>query len=82
MYAYIVGQNHPKKVSTLIPQEYWLNPDEVSAYMLVYDEKEGGCVEMNIIDEETKLIDSIRIDGVSDMLSDEFNKIMEIGLAE
>jgi hypothetical protein len=50
--------------------------------MLVYDEKVGGCVEMNIIDEETKLIDSIRIDGVSDMLSDEFNKIMEIGLAE
>jgi energy-coupling factor transporter ATP-binding protein EcfA2 len=82
MYAYTVGQNHKEKVSTLIPQEYWLNPDEVSAYMLVYDEKEGGCVEMNIIDEETKLIDSIRIDGVSDMLSDEFNKIMEIGLAE
>ena len=48
--------------------------------MLVYDEKEGGCIAKNIIDDETKLIDSIQIDGVSDILSDEFNKIMEIEL--
>lgn len=82
MYAYTVGQNHKEKVSEIIEEKYWLNPDDVSAYMLVYDEKERGCVERNIIDEETKLIDSIQIDGVSDILSEEFNKIMEISLAE
>lgn len=80
MYAYSVGQRHRDQVSEIIPEKYWLNPEDVSAYMLVYDEKEGGCIAKNIIDDETKLIDSIQIDGVSDILSDEFNKIMEIEL--
>lgn len=80
MYAYSVGQSHRDQVSEIIPEKYWLNPEDVSAYMLVYDEKEGGCIEKNIIDDETKLIDSIQIDCVSDLLSDEFNKIMEIEL--
>ena len=80
MYAYSIGQEHPEKVSEIIEEKYWLNPDEVSAYMLVYDEKEGGCIAKNIIDAETKLIDSVQIDGVSDTLSDEFNQIMAIEL--
>lgn len=80
MYAYTVGQKHKEKVSEIIPEKYWLNPTDVSAYMLVYDEKEGGCIAKNILDEDDGLIDSVQIDVVSDILSEEFNNIMAIKL--
>jgi len=82
MYAYTVGHIEGKKddVNKIIEEKYWLDPKDVSAYMLVFDEKQGGCVQKNIIDKETMLIDSVQIDGVSDTLSEEFNQIMAIKL--
>ncbi|HPH23413.1 MAG TPA: AAA family ATPase [Chitinophagaceae bacterium] len=77
MYAYQVGQEHDE-VAQVVPKKYWINPKEVSAYMLQYDEALGGCVQKDIIDKETFLIDSVQIDGVSDILSEEFNKLMAL----
>ena len=75
MYAFTVGQKHKEKVSDIIEEKYWLNPNDVSAYMMLED---GTCED--IMDREEGMIDSIRIDGVSDILSEEFNKIMAIEL--
>jgi predicted ATPase len=80
IYAYTIGQKNNKEVNDIINEKYWLNPADVSAYKLEYDEKEGGIIAKNIIDEETQLIDSIQIDGVSEILSEEFNEILEIEL--
>lgn len=80
MYAYTVGQQNRKEVSEIIEEKYWLNPDDVRAYMLVYDDNVGGCIQKNILDEEGKLIDSVQIDQVSTTLNDEFNKLLAIEL--
>lgn len=78
MYAYTVGQKHKENVSKIIPEKYWLNPADVSAYMLVYDEKEGGCIAKNILDEKEGLIDAENIDGVSSIINEEFDKLINI----
>ncbi len=80
MYAYTVGQINKKEVSSIIEEKYWLNPEDVSAYMLVYDKEKGGIVEKNIVDEETKLIKSEMIDSVSRDLNEEFDKLLNIEL--
>lgn len=78
MYAYTVGLKHKEEVSKVIEEKYWLNPDDVSAYMLEYDEKRGGCVAKNILDEKEGLIDAENIDGVSSIINEEFNKLINI----
>ena len=74
MYAYQVGQIHPEKISKEIDKKYWLNPDDVSAYMM----KPDGSFE-NILDEDG-LIKAEKIDEVSKAINKEFNKIMDIEL--
>lgn len=78
MYAWQIGQDHGVEADKIIPKKYWVNPLDVSAYMLQYDETLGGCIQKDIIDKETLLIDSVQIDGVSDILSEEFNRLMAL----
>jgi len=75
MYAYQVGQKHPEKVSQEIDKKYWLNSDEVSAYML----KSDGSYE-DIFDREEGLINAEKIDTVSKAINKKFNNIMDIEL--
>ena len=37
IYGYKVGQTSKEDVDQILPQKYWLNPDEVSAYRLLSD---------------------------------------------
>ena len=74
IYSYQVGQEHPEKVSKELDKKYWLNPTEVSVYMMKID----GTVE-NIIDEEG-LIKAEKIDEVSKAINKKFNNIMDIEL--
>jgi hypothetical protein len=75
MYAYQVGQTHPDKVSKEIDKTYWLNPDDVSAYML----KSDGSYE-DIFDRDESLIKAEKIDEVSKHINKKFNAIMDIEL--
>ena len=76
MFAYQVGnkENNTEKVNEIIDKKYWLNPKDVSAYMLTTD----GSYE-NIIDKDG-LIKTSKIDQVSKILNEEFDKVFNIDL--
>ncbi len=79
MYAYNVGQNSKKKVSKIVEEKYWINPKDVSAYLLKYDEEKGGIIEESILDSEG-LIQVQKIDSISGVLNAEFDKLMNVEL--
>ncbi len=75
MYAYEVGQNHKEEVNKLIDRKFWINPDDVAAYMLLTD---GICED--ILDREENLIKAEKIDGVSREINHEFDLMQNIKL--
>lgn len=77
MYAYAVGQKEPVEVNKIINNKYWINPDDVSAYMLLTD---GTCED--ILDREEKLIRAEKIDSVSGFLNEQFDALLNIELVQ
>ena len=77
MYVFSVGQKHYKEANKIIDDKYWINPDDVSAYMLL---KDGTC--QSILDKEEKLIKAEKIDGVSGFLNEQFDALLNIELKE
>jgi len=77
MYAYEVGQNHPEGATKIIDNKYWVNPDDVSAYMLLAD----GTFE-DILDREENLIKAEKIDAVSRVLNEQFEELSNIEYAK
>ncbi|MEP6951882.1 MAG: AAA family ATPase [Ginsengibacter sp.] len=74
MYAFQVGETRDKKTENILPKKYWLNPNEVSVYMMLPN---GKCE--SIIDKEG-LIKAEKIDSISTILNRDFNAIMDIEL--
>lgn len=75
IYAYQVGQGH-KNVNDIVPNKLWLNPDDVGAWFV-----ENGTIR-SIIDEENMQIKAEEIDKVSEVLNQEYDKIMDIKFAQ
>jgi len=73
MYAYKVGQNHPEKVNKIVRKESWLSPGKVNAYMLT---TANGAE--RIIDDELCMIKAECIDGVSEKLNEDYDKLLNI----
>ena len=86
MFAYKVGNMdggvNKVAIDKIIPQQNWVNPDDVSCYLLKLD-KNGYSTHEDIKDKEG-LIKSSMIDSVSRELNMEFNEIIniEIGIAK
>lgn len=76
MYAYVVGEKYPVESNRIIDEKYWLNPDDVSAYLLKVD---GTCE--NIMDRKEKLIKAEKIDTVSREINEEFEKLTDLEFA-
>lgn len=74
MYAFQVGQTQHEEANKIIERKYWLNPDDVSAYMMMPN---GECE--NIIDKEG-LIKAEKIDQVSRKLNEEFDTLQNLEL--
>lgn len=74
MYAYQVGKSHSKETKEIIDEKYWLNPNDVSAYMMLPN---GECE--NILDKEG-LIKAEKIDEVSRKLNKEFDLLQNLEL--
>lgn len=74
MYAYKVGQMEKDKVNKVIDSKYWINPDDVRAYLL----KSDGMCENILDDGELKLIDAGKIDEVSRSINADFDKMAHI----
>ena len=77
MYAYEVGRVHEEEAHKIIDNKYWINPDDVSAYMLLPN---GTCEE--IMDREENLIMAEKIDSVSGFLNEQFDKLLNIELVQ
>jgi predicted ATP-dependent endonuclease of OLD family len=77
MYAYEVGRDHGQKANAIINKKYWINPNDVSAYMLLPD---GTCEE--ILDREENLIRAEKIDSVSEFLNEQFDALLNIELVQ
>ncbi|MEO8416200.1 MAG: AAA family ATPase [Ginsengibacter sp.] len=73
MYAYDVGQKEADEVNKIIDKKYWINPDDVSAYMLLPD---GNCED--ILNRDENLIAAEKIDGVSTEINEDFNSLINI----
>jgi len=77
MYAYQVGQHHEQETNAIIEKKYWVNPGDVSAYMLLTD---GTCED--ILDKEENLIKAEKIDEVSGFLNEQFDALLNIELVQ
>ena len=75
MYAYEIGLKEPEETNKIIDKKYWINPDDVSAYMLLTD---GTCED--IVDREENLIKAEKIDGVTNILNEQFEALLNIEL--
>lgn len=76
LYAYKIGNlengKYKNEVFEIIPEQYWLNPNETSVYYL-----ENGEAK-NLLDTEEALIDINDLDSVSDIINKEFDKLLSI----
>jgi hypothetical protein len=73
LYAYKTGEGNPEETSKIIQKKYWLNPNEVSAYLMLPD---GTCED--IFNREESLIAADRIDEVSALINKEFSDLINI----
>lgn len=77
MYAFVVGQRESQDTSKIIDKKYWINPEDVSAYMLLTN---GECED--IFDREEGLIKAEKIDSVSGFLNEQFDALLNIELVQ
>ena len=73
MYAYQMGKIDSVKASGIIQEKFWVNPDDVSTYLL----KTDGTAE-NIMDEEVLQIKAERIDDISRQFNKEYDEMLDI----
>lgn len=73
LYAFKIGQTNNNEVNTIIDKKYWVNPFDVSAYLL----NDKGEAE-DLMDYEINQIQAERIDEISRKINDEFDQLLKI----
>ena len=69
LFAFKIGD---KKVEKIIPKDLWINYNKISAYFI----ENGEAIDM--MDNETHLINTEYIDRASEILNDDFEKLLEL----
>ena len=76
MYAYKLGNAKSgklkEKVSNIVNEKYWINPEDINAYYLNNGEAEDVMIR------EEYLIDKNHLDEISDVLGKTFDELIEI----
>lgn len=75
VFAYKTAQKHPEReseIEAIVPKKFWINPDDFAAYYVA----DGTA--RSIINEKTGMISENELDGVSDLIGDDFDTLMEI----
>lgn len=72
LYAHEVGLQAELQVNSVLRKSLWLDYEKCATFFV-----EGGSINDGL-DEDTHQIDSDRIDAISDVINDEFSKIVEI----
>ncbi|MEJ7682232.1 MAG: AAA family ATPase [Segetibacter sp.] len=75
-YAYKVGQLFNDEAEKIIDKKYWINPNDVSVYMMLSN---GECED--IFDREEGLIKAEKIDGVTNILNEQFSSLLNLQFA-
>ncbi len=77
LQAHSIGtkRNRGLKISKIIEKKYWVDPNVMSAYML-----HSNGISEDIMDREEGLIRAEKIDSVSTIINDEFDKLLRIDL--
>ena len=75
IYASKVGKVNPETVSSIIPRDMWMSPEEVSAYYVA-----NGTVTC-IIDEDIQEIKAELIDEVSQSINEQYELLSNIEYA-
>jgi len=76
IYAYKIGQIHNEEADKIIEKKYWVNPGDVSVYMMLAN---GECED--IFDGEEGLIKAEKIDGVTNTLNEQFSSLLNLQFA-
>lgn len=79
LLAYSVSQERTSKIEqkilhTAVPKDYWLNPDDFTAYSIGQAEK--YC--MNIKDDITGLVAENYLDGISELLGLQYGQLYDL----
>ena len=74
--AYQTGNRDSVKTENVIEKRYWINPKDVSAYLLL---PSGYCED--IFDQEEGLIKASKIDEISRILNGQFDDLLNIEFA-
>ena len=72
LYAYTTREKEARRADEIIPQELWLNFHNFDAWFV-----EDGTVE-NCIDSEIHMIQNERIDEISKVINDDFERLLEL----
>lgn len=75
MYAYKVGKLYNDEAHKIIEKKYWINPDDVSVYMMLTN---GECED--IFDRKEGMVKAEKIDEVSRKLNNQFDLLQDIEL--
>ena len=72
MFAYEVGQSKPEETEAVIPKACWIDAKRIVAYST-----DGGIIEP-IIDNELQQIEAERIDGVSQKMNEQYERLLDL----
>ena len=72
MFAYEVGQSKPEETEAIIPKACWIDAKRIVAYST-----DGGIIEP-IIDNELQQIEAERIDGVSQKMNEQYERLLDL----
>ena len=72
IYARKVGIKNNKEVSEIVPNKCWLDINKINAFFV-----QNGCIS-SIIDTELEQIQAEKIDKISNILNEQFDKLMNI----
>ncbi|MBR8712937.1 hypothetical protein IX318_000838 [Porphyromonas levii] len=72
IFAHQVGELNAEAASRVVPQMYWLNPDNVAAFMI----KEGEIAD--IMDSDLRQIQSEYIDSASAIINEQYDQLFDI----
>ncbi len=75
MFAHEVGQSRPEETDTIISNAYWIDAKQIAAYST-----DSGVIEP-IIDEELQQIEAERIDGVSQEMNEQYERLLDLKIS-